>query len=168
MEPVIREARADDLGRVEELWVQLTDHVHSLDERHWQKAADAPAKFREWVAQALTNDRRALLVAEEAGTVVGFVHCVLQEGPPVMTPRLNSYISDFIVEEQARGKGIGSRLLGTLEAWCAEQGADTVTLSVAARNELGRAFWGSKGFEHWTSTMWKPLGKATGGKTPRT
>lgn len=165
---VIRKAEAADLEQIEELWIQLTDYMHSLDRRHWQRAADGPTKVRQWMEQSLSEAQRVVFVAEKAGTVLGYGHCLLKKGPPPMRPRLEAFITDFVVDEQARGKGIGSKLLEALESWSIAQGAEAITLSVAARNELGRAFWGSKGFEHWTSTMWKPLGKATGGKTPRT
>jgi len=78
-----------------------------------------------------------------------------------MKQRLDGFITDLVVDESVRRQGVGSKLLEALESWCIEQGAEAITLTVAARNELGLAFWSSKGFEHWTSTMWKALGQCT-------
>ena len=161
MEPCIRKAEPADLEQIKELWVQLTDYVNRLDGRHWQRAPDGSENFRQWMAQALTDSKRALLVAKSSGNVVGFGHGILKKSPPPMRPRLDGFITDLVVNEPVRGNGVGSKLLEALESWCIEQGTQAITLSVAARNELGLAFWSSKGFEHWTSTMWKPLGQFT-------
>ena len=158
MDLVIRKAEISDLQQIEELWVQLTDYLNSLDRRHWQRAADGSAKFRQWMEQALTDTKRVLFVAERSRTLLGFGHGMLKKSPPPMKQRLDGFISDLVVNESARGKGVGSKLLEALESWCIEQGAEAITLSVAARNELGLGFWSSRGFEHWTSTMWKTLG----------
>ena len=161
MNIVIRKAEISDLRQVEVLWVQLTDYVNSLDPRHWQRAPDGSTKFRQWMEQTLMETERVLCVAERSETVLGFGHCMLKKSPPPVKPRLDGFITDLVVDESARGQGVGSKLLKALESWCVEHGAEAVTLSVAARNELGQAFWSSKGFEHWTSTMWKPLGQCT-------
>ena len=154
---VIRKAGISDLRQIEELWVQLTDYANSLDPRHWQRAADGSAKFRQWMEQALTETERVVFVAERSKTVLGFGHSMLKKSPPPVKPRLDGFITDLVVNERARRKGVGSKLLEALESWCIEHGAEAITLSVAVKNELGLAFWSSRGFEHWTSTMWKPL-----------
>ena len=159
MSLVIRKAEISDLRQVEELWVQLSDHVNSLDRRHWQHAADGSAKFRQWMEEALTDAERVVFVAEQSGTVLGFGHSMLKKSPPPVKPRLDGFITDLVVTESVRRQGVGTKLLKAVESWCIEHGAEAITLSVAARNELGLAFWCSKGFEPWTSTMWKPLGQ---------
>ena len=104
---------------------------------------------------------RVVFVAERSRTLLGFGHSMLKKNPLPMKPRLDGFITDFVVTESVRGQGVGSKLLEALESWCIEHGAEAITLTVAAKNELGLAFWSSKGFEHWTSTMWKPLGQCT-------
>jgi GNAT superfamily N-acetyltransferase len=136
------------------------DFHHALDERHWNAAPDGREKFREWMAEALGEEERAVLVAEVDGRVVGFAHAMIRGGPPVVVPRRTGFVTDMVVAADQRRNGVGRGLFAAVEAWCRERGADDVTLTTAVRNEAALDFWRAMGFESWTYTMWKPLGRA--------
>jgi GNAT superfamily N-acetyltransferase len=157
-EVVVRAAVAGDLDAVADLWLEIMDFHHALDERHWNCAPDGREKFREWMGSALDDDERAVLVAEAEGRVVGFAHAMMRGGPPVVVPRRTGFVTDMVVAAGHRRSGIGRRLFRAVEAWCRERGADEVTLTTAVRNEGALAFWREMGFESWTYTMWKSLG----------
>ena len=159
MKAIVRTATVQDLKTIVELWIELIDYHNHLDNRFWNRAPDGAAKFRQWMGQALTDSQRILLVVELSGKVVGFGHGLLKQSPPPMQPRLGGFVTDFLISAAVREKGLGSQLLTTLEDWFVKKGAEEITLTSALKNRPALAFWVRKGFDHWTSTLWKPLVK---------
>lgn len=86
----------------------------------------------EWMAARLpwTDVWRCWLAENDAGEALGTVWVqFLEKLPnPVGEPELHAYVTSFYVRPAARGGGIGSILLGTALAACAERGCDTVFL----------------------------------------
>jgi len=157
MKTIVRKATKKDLKDVVRLWIELINYHNHLDKRFWNRAANGPAKFQEWMKQSLTDSKRILLVAELSGNVVGFTHGMLKQSPPPMQPRLGGFVTDFVISKAVRREGLGSKILKKLEAWFIAKGAKEITLTSAAKNLPAMSFWAKKGFDHWTFTMWKPL-----------
>ena len=158
----IRPAGAGDLDAVADLWVEMLDFHHGLDARFWRRAPDGREKFRAWMELALADPDRAVFVAGGAGRIVGFTHGQLKASPPPVVPRKGGFITDLAVAAAHWRLGVGRRLLGAVEDWCRERGAEEVTLTAAVRNEPAVGFWRAMGYEPWTFTMWKPLGPGWG------
>ena len=154
----VRDATEADLDRVAELWVEMIDLHHDLDERFWRRKPDGPEIFREWMAGAAEDEKRVLIVAEVDGAVAGFVHANVTNSPSPMEDKTSAFISDVSVGFDYRGKGVGRKLMaGALER-LAEIGAEDVTLLAAVKNECAVGFYEALGFEHHCITMWKSLG----------
>ena len=60
----------------------------------------------------------------------------------------SAWIEDVIVEDEFRGQGVGSLLLGSLEAWAAEKGATRLQLVADLDNARALKFYKGRG--------WKP------------
>ena len=84
----------------------------------------------------------ALLVAEEAGRVVGI--CGLARGRRVA----NAHTADvgLTVATAHRGRGIGRALMLAAEAWARDAGVRKLTLGVFADNERARRLYRSLGY----------------------
>jgi GNAT superfamily N-acetyltransferase len=84
-------------------------------------------------------------VAEDGGTVVGFAAMailrLLERDRPLC--RLTS----LIVAPGARGHGVGSSLLGRVEAEASELGCDRLEVTSAIDREDASAFYAHQGFE---------------------
>lgn len=52
----------------------------------------------------------------------------------------------LIVAEEARGGGIGRRLMGSAEEFAGQLGDDTLRIAVMAGNERARSFYETLGF----------------------
>jgi ribosomal protein S18 acetylase RimI-like enzyme len=154
----VRDATEADLDRVAELWAEMIDLHHDLDERFWQCKQDGEAIFREYMAEALADEKRVLIVAEVAGVVGGFVHGNLTGSPGPLAEKVGSYISDVSVGFEFRGKGIGRKLMDAAMATLAKLGAEDVTLLAAVKNECAVGFYEALGFERHNISMWKSLG----------
>ena len=111
MDTVFRVATAGDEAAIRRLFVEMLRTIF-----HTQEVEGYPAGY---VGRFFTGGEDKILVAEQAGMVVGFLSLEShREGEP---PFL--YLDDFSVAAACRGQGIGSRLLDMAEEYAAAFGA---------------------------------------------
>jgi ribosomal-protein-alanine N-acetyltransferase len=92
-----------------------------------------------WWAELAGRPRRAYVVEEEGGKVLGYAGLDLGgEVADVMT---------MAVAPSARGRGLGRRLLDELVSRAREDRAAHLMLEVRADNEAARNLYDSKGFD---------------------
>ena len=84
------------------------------------------------------------LVAETDGRALGFVG--LMAFPAFHRDGLHGYVTAMVVDEGARGGGIGAALLKAAEAWFAERGVKRVNLTTALHREEAHAFYEKNGY----------------------
>jgi ribosomal protein S18 acetylase RimI-like enzyme len=89
-------------------------------------------------------DIRALVALQE-GQVVGMAG--LMVFPAFHRDGLHGYITALVVDEAARGSGVGAVLLAGAEAWFAERGVAKVTLTTASHREGAHRFYERLGYE---------------------
>ncbi len=89
-------------------------------------------------------DRRAVLVADRAGEVVGMVTAQLvvstAEGAP------SAWIEDLVVDAAERGRGTGGALLRAVEGWARARGATRLQLLADRENARALAFYARMGW----------------------
>ncbi len=93
---------------------------------------DGAIKYNAEELEALLQDPDSPIFIAEEETVLGYCFCQVQivEGNPCILGRKELYIDDLCVDENIRGKQIGSRLYHHAAAWAKEQGFDYITLRV--------------------------------------
>ena len=83
-----------------------------------------------WMEDHLKSDAWHCWLAEEAEQLIGAVWLQLIEKIP--NPRAeaehHAYLTNFYVDESARGKGIGTRLLGAVIDWCKTRDVHAIIL----------------------------------------
>ncbi|HBB98072.1 MAG TPA: hypothetical protein DC054_22030 [Blastocatellia bacterium] len=99
-----------------------------------------------WMAEHLAAESRwKCWVTEQSGKLTGCVWVQLVEKIP--NPRDESenhaYLTNFYVQESARGKGVGSRLLQEVIAWCRTRDVHAVILWPTERS---RGLYARQGF----------------------
>ena len=101
------------------------------------------------LAELLKDPTRPIFVGEEAGQVLGYCFCILEEiqNDPVLRDGKSLYIDDLCVEETARGKHVGSRLYDHVCAYAKSIGCGSVTLNVWCGNHSAMAFYQSRGMK---------------------
>ena len=105
MDTVLRVATAGDEAAIRRLFMEMLRTIF-----HTQEVEGYPAGY---VGRFFTGGEDKILVAEQAGAVVGFLSLEShREGEP---PFL--YLDDFSVAAACRGQGIGSRLLDMAEEY---------------------------------------------------
>ncbi len=143
-EPTIRPAEEKDIPALLRLLAQVNRVHHE----------GRPDLFRlgtkygpEELAALLRDENRPVFVYEsEAGQVLGYAFCVLQQlQSRLMTDIRTLYIDDLCVEESARGQRIGEKLYRHVLSYARDIGCYNVTLNVWALNTSALRFYEKMG-----------------------
>lgn len=134
MDTVFRVATAGDEAAIRQLFVEMLRTIF-----HTQEVEGYPAGY---VGRFFTGGEDEILVAEQAGMVVGFLSLEShREGEP---PFL--YLDDFSVTAACRSQGIGFRLLDMAEEYAAALGLGEIHLHVERDNLGARRLYRRRGF----------------------
>jgi ribosomal protein S18 acetylase RimI-like enzyme len=146
MDIAIRQAMSSDFDQVGRVFAEENRFHAALLPERFQIAE--PIMTHEWFGEILTNPRKALLVAERAGEIVGLVLVTIKTNPddPIFQPRRYGYIDEIAVAEQVRGQGIGRLLMKEAHTWAFEQGASEVELHVWEANQPAIVFYERLGY----------------------
>ena len=103
------------------------------------------------------SDDHAVMVAADNGRVIALCHMYARsalEAPP------EAELQALLVDQAARGLGVGKRLMAAAEAWAAVCGCQSVTLGSHVSRPDAYAFYRSLGYrnEPTSHPMRKPLG----------
>ena len=89
------------------------------------------------------------VIAEDDGAPVGI--CLFFPSFSSWRGTSGVYVQDLFVSEQARGTGLGKRLLGYVAALGREHGSSYIRLAVEANNEDAQGFYDKMGMR-WAET----------------
>ncbi len=123
-------------------FVALQEVEHGIDPAAPRGEAVADAYLDRMFARCATWSGRVFVAAVDAN-VVGFV-CVWGRVPPQEPdePQADyAYVSDLVVLDAWRRRGIGRALLARAEAYARSLGMDTIGIGVMAGNREARALY---------------------------
>jgi GNAT superfamily N-acetyltransferase len=138
---IVRPATADDIPRLAELRYEFRRVLATPDET----AAEFIPRCEQWMRKRLGDGQWHCWAAERDGVVIGNVWLsVIEKMPnPIIEPEENAYITSFFVLDEARGQGIGSRLLDRALSWCQDRG---VYVAILWPTPLSRPLYERHGF----------------------
>lgn len=107
-----------------------------------------PPELRDYVYAVWGDPDKDILVAEEAGALLGFaiLHRVHRPETPFMYPRDYLDVDEFGVDAAHRRQGIGTALVNFLRDYARAQGFDRVELNMWEFNREALAFYEAAGF----------------------
>lgn len=155
----IRDAREGD----DEAIVALIDALNRYEAGLADDRRTDPAAARE----CLDRDREriaeaggALLVACDGGRVVGFLALVFGRDEPYVVPELRDYamIAELVVDERARGRGVGRGLMAEAERRARAYGLRRIMVAALAANEAALATYRAAGYGDHLLTLERRLG----------
>lgn len=113
------------------------------------------AEVRSW----LTGPDRVLLIADEAGAVVGYAAVALSRRPASGLRPADCWatVDQLCVDAPHRGRGLGTALLDAVDHWAREHDATHVQLTVAAANGGARSLYSRVGFTPLNIRLSRPL-----------
>ena len=97
--------------------------------------------------ELLRDEEKPIFIAEEDGLAVGYCFCQIRSycGSTVLTDRKELYIDDLCVDENCRGKQIGTVLYDHALAYAKEIGCQFLTLNVWCGNDSAMRFYEKAG-----------------------
>ncbi len=129
--------------------IELQDFERGLDPRipSGEQIAD---RYLDLMFRRCAEFDGVVLVAEVDGAVSGFVSVWTRyrSSEPNDGPAEHGYVSDLVVSEKHRGRGIGRALLRAAEARSRQAGVDTLRVSVKASNTGALSLYSAEGFEN--------------------
>lgn len=117
-----------------------------------QLTAKPPAWTREYFRQLVNFPGSLLLVAREpTGAIVGAASLSLVLAPTGLHARLE----DVVVDEQARGRGIGAALTREAIHLAGARGANYLALTSNPRREAANRLYQRLGFTRWETNVYR-------------
>jgi ribosomal protein S18 acetylase RimI-like enzyme len=153
----IREATAEDINAMVELWQEFMDFHRSRD-NHFSRTPDGHERWTEFATKNMAKDDWLVIVAEVDGTVAGYCMATILDNPPVIPTRQYGYIQEVAVASGNRRSGIATALFKHAEQWLLSKGMTRIELDVSATNEVSTAFWRHIGFGDYIERLAKSYG----------
>lgn len=117
-----------------------------------QLSSSAPAPTREEVEEIVSSPATTLLVArDDEGTIIGSLTLVTFRIPT----GVRAWIEDVVVDEAARGQGVGAQLVVEATRLATEAGARTLDLTSRPSRAAANALYEKAGFEARDSTVYR-------------
>jgi ribosomal protein S18 acetylase RimI-like enzyme len=158
MDVEIATGSAADLDDLETLWLQMLAYHRSLiagsvptwsDEQSWERAR---RDYRDWLA----DEAALLLLARRQTTaeLVGYVVCqLLPAGATFDLGERRGHVDSLVVDDQARGHGVGTALLESVRAILIDRGIGHWSIGLLAQNSEAAKLYERVGFRPWTQEL---------------
>lgn len=144
---IIRRAVRGDLPALGLLGASLMRIHFAFNERRFMAPGDHPEHgYAEFLEAQLADPAMLVLVAERQPGIVGYVYAGIEPQSFKELRERAGYIHDLLVTDDARGAGVGPRLLEAAVEWLREQGVPRVLLWTAAPNDKARKLFAAHGF----------------------
>ncbi len=148
----IRRADKRDMDKIKDLLNQVLTVHHNgrpdLFKANCRKYTDSELE------ELIKDDARPIFVADEDG-VLGYAFCVIKEtkNNNILTDIKTLYIDDLCVDENIRGKHVGTALYNYVKEYAKEIGCYNVTLNVWSCNESAQQFYEGQGLKPQKTTL---------------
>jgi ribosomal protein S18 acetylase RimI-like enzyme len=144
----IRTVARDDVPAVARLAATLVRYHHALDASRYLLVEPVEKGYAHFLASECQDPRVVLLAAVEtaSGEVVGYAYGRLEPRDWNMLLDAHGALHDVLVAPEARGKGVGERLVLEACARLEALGAPRVLLHTAVQNEAAQALFERAGF----------------------
>jgi GNAT superfamily N-acetyltransferase len=143
----IRPATEEDLPALGRLGALLLRTHYALDPRRFMAPAEGVDQGYAWfLGRQLLDTDVAVLVAEQRGTIVGYVYAGLEPASWKELREACGFIHDVVVEERSRRSGVATALIEAATAWLRDRGAPRVMLWTAEANEGAQRLFARRGF----------------------
>lgn len=148
----IRRADKRDMEKIKDLLNQVLTVHHNgrpdLFKANCRKYTDSE------LLELIKDDTRPIFVADE-DDVIGYAFCVMKEtrNDNILTDIKTLYIDDLCVDENIRGKHVGTALFEYVKQYAKEIGCYNVTLNVWSCNESAQQFYEKQGLKPQKTTL---------------
>ncbi len=146
MAVTIRRLQEEDIDGISELWKQFAEMREGMTGSRILNE-DAADYFFGYATGLLQRKDTLTLVAEDDGTIVGYLIAQQQRKPPIYSHTRVAYLSDVFVKESHRKQGILKLFIQELRDWCTAQGMTAIDVMLFMNNTLAQDIYKAMGFE---------------------
>jgi ribosomal protein S18 acetylase RimI-like enzyme len=140
---VIRRVRPDDTALLRDVRLRaLATDPASFGSTHEREAAYPDERWEEWCAGDAAGEEMTTLLALRGDTAVGLVASSRDDDEPHVYDVFTMWVAP-----EARGTGIGRRLLSEVENWIRGAGGTVVRLFVTNEARAAQRLYESAGYE---------------------
>lgn len=139
---------------VSQLFLELSRHEHKFD-AHKSTKLENTQSYQKELCEKIKNQQGEMLIAKIDSKVVGLVSWFLEEEYEFDEPY--GYISDIVVSEEYRGRGIGQQLLDEAISHIKATQVKRVHIGVLLANSETKSFYSKNGFSDYSVEMTKKL-----------
>jgi GNAT superfamily N-acetyltransferase len=153
----LRAATISDYAAIRDL-LHDSDAYHAHHAPDLARLPDTPRFTRDDLTELLAHATCLVLVAEEAGDIVGFVEASIRhpDRPDEATDPWCG-INNLAVAQPWRRRGIGKQLVAAAEDWARHNAITQVRLDVFEFNEGARSLYDELGYRTLTRHLGKTL-----------
>ena len=154
----IRRATDADLPILGVLGASLLRAHYAFDQQRFMAPRGDPEAGYAWfLGSQLKEDDVAVFVAEQAGTIVGYVYAGLEPQSWKELREAAGFIHDVVVTPEAQRHGVASALIEAACDWFRSIGAPRVVLWTAEKNEVAQRLFARIGFRRTMIEMTREL-----------
>jgi ribosomal protein S18 acetylase RimI-like enzyme len=155
---LIRRATESDLPVLGRLGAMLLQIHYGFDpQRFMAPGASSPEGYAWFLGSQLNQNDAAVFVAEDGGTVIGYVYAGLEPKSWKELREPAGFIHDVAVDESNRKSGVATRLMETALEWLHSRGAPRVLLWTADQNHSAARLFSHLGFRRTMIEMTREL-----------
>ena len=151
--PKIRHAKPGDTDAIADLIVRIKKLNNEFDPL-FKVRGNLKATAVKYVSETSGSPNRLMLVAEEAGKVVGVLRAELRQRP-FYEPSREGFITEFYILPEFRRKALGQEILNRASAELKKMGAQIIIADVPSQNEIAVRFYTKRGFRSLVQHMGK-------------
>jgi ribosomal protein S18 acetylase RimI-like enzyme len=160
----VRRATASDQERLGRYGGALMRQHHAADATRFIQVEHPEAGYGRYLVSQLSNPDSLVMVAEDAGNVVGYVYADVEgtswrdlRGPC-------GFVHDVYVDESVRRQGAGRMLLGAAIEWIRSKGRTQVVLWTKTQNDHAQRLFATSGFRPTMTEMTLDLDSGGGSR----
>lgn len=142
----LRKAEQKDIAPIVKLWRSMWDMHSKLDPR-FTTTAIANDVMAKWVEENIQAERSLVMVACENNEVAGYILAMILENPPIVEAQFYGYISELVVRDDFRRKGLGAEFIVYTHKWFKENHARYAEINVSVYNNIAKPFWRKLGYK---------------------
>lgn len=148
-----------DIDNLIPLWEQQYAYHYNLDSYYYvANSAELSQKFRDYLRESINHDNPNILIAKDGHKIVGFItYCLEQESYFDTNITHYGFVKELCVDEQARGKSIGTKLLAAVEDFFTSHHVFDIKLISSTFNKDALAFYEKLGYSNRHSTLFKHI-----------
>jgi ribosomal protein S18 acetylase RimI-like enzyme len=140
--PTIHRLGDEDWAAFREIRLRsLLDSPDAFGSTYGEESSQAERWWRDWAAGRWRGGHAAVFLASDDDLAVGTATGAAYDAEPG-----TAHVYAMWVAPDARGAGVGHRLVDVVSGWARDDGCRVLVLDVTETNEVARSFYGACGF----------------------